>query len=288
MTRVLSLRIQEHFSVLSKSERALANFLLTNPDCLMVESAASLAAKVGVSAMTVSRFIRKIGFNDYSEAKSAVKSTIFGAELPDVGGIEQRYQRYGGRGASEKWAAESFEAEIAAIRQVYELRGSDSWQRCVELMTSTEGLYLASFQIIRHIAIGFAAQLEYARPRVCYLDGLDGAYGQLFTDPAANKTLIIIDTYPYSIQAKKLAALAIEAGIGLIVICDECCHWAREVSDNVLSVSTNTGLVFRSKGAMSILTNLLSHDVIRALGESAAKHMAVVEQAGASFGQTTE
>lgn len=288
MAKALSQRIQEHFSVLSKSERALANFLLTNPDCLMVESAASLAAKVGVSGMTVSRFIRKIGFHDYSEAKSSVKSTIFGGELPDVGGIEQRYQRYGMRGGSEQWAAENFEAEISAIRQVYELKDSDSWQRCVELIASAEGLYLAGFQIIRHIAIGFAAQLEYVRPRVCYLDGLDGAYGQLFTDPVENKTLVIIDTYPYNIQAKKLAAFAIESGVELIVICDECCHWAREISDNVLSVSTNTGLVFRSKGAMSILTNLLTHDVARTLGESAAKHMGVVEQAEASFGQTTE
>ncbi|RUM49958.1 MAG: hypothetical protein DSY85_14585 [Marinomonas sp.] len=288
MTNTLSQQIQEHFSALSKSERALANFLLTNPDCLMVESAASLASKVGVSAMTVSRFIRKIGFIDHSEAKNSVKKEVFGTVLPDAGGFEQRYELYGHSDESDKWSSENLELEIAAIRQVHELRRSAHWQRCVELLASADAVYLASYQVIRHIAIGFSAQLECVRPRVCYLDGLDGTYGQLFTDPAAHKTIVVIDTYPYTIQAEKLAVQAVEAGLDLVVICDEFCHWAREISDNVLSVTTNTGMVFRSKAAMSILTNLLTNDIISSLGDSSAKHMEIVTKAEDRFGQTTK
>ena len=55
-------RINDILPAFSKSEETLANCLLTNPDSLMGETAGTLAQQVGVSAMTISRFIRKIGF----------------------------------------------------------------------------------------------------------------------------------------------------------------------------------------------------------------------------------
>lgn len=67
------------------------------------------------------------------------------------------------------------------------------------------------------------------------------------------------------------------------MIYDEFCHWARELSDNVLSVTTNTGLVFRSKGAMSVLNNLLVDDVINELGDVAKAHMQKVTDLSSQF-----
>jgi hypothetical protein len=68
-----------------------------------------------------------------------------------------------------------------------------------------------------------------------------------------------------------------------LVICDEFCHWARDLTDNVLSVTTNTGLVFRSKGAMNILNNLLVDDVIIELGDDAMAHMQKVTELSSQF-----
>ena len=286
MIKKFTQQIQDNFAILSKSERALANFLLTNPDCLMVESATSLASKVGVSTMTVSRFIRKIGFKDFSQAKKLLKEQFFGPVMAQAGGIEQRYQLYGCGVEFSTWEAENLELELGAIRQVHNLRKAEVWGRCVELLVAVDAVYLASYQVVSHIAIGFGAQLEFVRPRVRFLDGLDANYSQLFSDPAARKLIVIIDTYPYHKQAKKLAILAAKQGIDTIVICDEFCHWAREVSENVLSVTTNTGLVFRSKAALSILTSLLTNDVIRSLGESAAKQMQSITLAETIFNQS--
>ncbi|HCH31764.1 MAG TPA: hypothetical protein DE045_02335 [Oceanospirillaceae bacterium] len=51
----------------------------------------------------------------------------------------------------------------------------------------------------------------------------------------------------------------------------------------VLSVTTNTGLVFRSKGAMSILNNLLIEDVINKLGAEAKAHIQKVTELSSQF-----
>ena len=87
MTPLLTQYIHQHFSRLTKAERGLANYLLTYPDCMMAESGASLAIKAGVSPMTVSRFIRKIGFDDYAAARLAVKQQAFGSSLPEAAGM---------------------------------------------------------------------------------------------------------------------------------------------------------------------------------------------------------
>lgn len=286
MPQAMTQRIQEHFSELSKSEKTVANFLLTNPNALLLDSSASLAAKVGVSTMTISRFIRKIGFNHYTEAKNSLKTGIFSTALPDADSVNDRYELYINQWEPEDLDTANLELEISAIRQVHALRKTKNWQDCVALLASSDAVYLTSYQVMRHVAIGLSVQLEYTRPRVHYLDGLDGAYSQLFTDPATKKTFVIIDTYPYSLASKKIAIEASKHQINLIIICDEFCHWAREISENVLSVTTNTGLIFRSKGAISILTNLLTNDVARALGDDAINNMAMVDHAENLFGET--
>lgn len=286
MGESLSQRIQKNMPSLSKAERSIANYLITNPEVLMVETNASLASKVGVSTMTVSRFVRKIGFRDFSEAKSSEQSRVFASALPEEGSIGQRLERYSQADPLEEWADQNLQLEIAAIKQVHGLRNNVKWHQCVDLLTTSEAIYMTSFQIIRHIAIGFTAMLENVRPRVTYLDGQDEAYGGLFTDPAAKKTLVIVDTYPYSAQAVTLAKLSVDAGVELIVICDESCHWAIKYSQNVLSVTTNTGLIFRSKGALSILTSLLTHDVAAKLGPQARDTIETITVASAHFVRT--
>ena len=287
MSESLAQRIQENLPNLSKAERSVANYLMTNPEVLMLETNASLASKVGVSAMTVSRFVRKIGFRDFSEAKISEQSRIFTTALPEKGSLRQRLERYSQSDCLEDWASQNLRLEIAAIEQVHGLRNSSNWRQCVDILAASEAVYMTSFQIIRHIAIGFTAMLENVRPRVTYLDGQDEAYGALFTDPTAEKTLVIVDTYPYSAQAETLARLSIDAGIELIVICDESCHWAMKYSQNVLSATTNTGLVFRSKGALSILTSLLTHDIAEKLGQQATDTIETVTVAKSRFLRTT-
>jgi len=273
---------------LTKSEKSLANFILTNHSLLMLDTAASLASKSGVSTMTVSRFIRKIGYEDFSDARKSAHKLAFGPSSIEANNLLDRYQQHqiSAVGSTNTAAIESnnnLALELAAISQVYELRNSSQWPTWITHLASAEAVYIASFQLVRHTAMSLASQLEFIRPQVRYLDGLSGSYSSLFTHPSRHKLVVIIDTYPYNTQAKELAKKAVAEDINLLVICDEFCHWARELTDNVLSVTTNTGLVFRSKGAMSILNNLLVEDVIDDLGDVAKAHMQKVTELSSAF-----
>lgn len=281
MPQSLSARIRACKN-LTKSEKTLANFILTKPNLLMLDTAASLAAKSGVSTMTVSRFTRKIGYKNYCEARQSAQLHAFGPSSVEANSLLDRYQQHGRSPLNNK-LTDNLALEMDAISQLYEFRNSAQWQTWITTLASTEAVYIASFQLVRHTAMSLASQLEFVRPQVRYLDGLSGSYSSLFTHPSSNKLLIVFDTYPYNTQAKKLAKKAVTESINLLVICDEFCHWARDLTDNVLSVTTNTGLVFRSKGAMNILNNLLVDDVIIELGDDAMAHMQKVTELSSQF-----
>jgi len=278
-------RINDNFPAFSKSEKRLANFLMTNPDSLMAESTATLGNRVGVSAMTVSRFIRKIGFDSYAEAKLFVKEQVFGPDVLVGHTIEERYRLYAENRKKVAGGTDNLSSEIAALRQVYEMRKGEAWARVVERIATADNVYVAGFQATRHLAIGLAAQMEYVRPHVFFMDGLNGTYIQALGDPADRIAVVILDTHPYARAAPELAKRAVEAGRELIVICDEFCHWAREFTQDVLSAAANVGHLFRSTVALSAVTGLLTNDVIDFLGEPVLLRLKEIAEARTGFGQ---
>jgi DNA-binding MurR/RpiR family transcriptional regulator len=67
------------FSVLpelSKKHKAIARFVLDNPDAVAFASASEVGAKTGTSAATVVRFCRALGFEGYLELQQAVRERM--------------------------------------------------------------------------------------------------------------------------------------------------------------------------------------------------------------------
>ncbi|MGI6878580.1 MurR/RpiR family transcriptional regulator [Microbacterium sp. gxy059] len=65
----IDIRIDEQYGALAPQERRVADFLLEHLGDLSVMPAADISRETGVSKATVSRFIRKLGFEDYKEAR---------------------------------------------------------------------------------------------------------------------------------------------------------------------------------------------------------------------------
>ena len=65
---------------LTKAEQKLAAYLLSRPDCLVLETAATIAGNVGISPMTVGRFLRKLGFDGLSDMRHQLKADLYGPD----------------------------------------------------------------------------------------------------------------------------------------------------------------------------------------------------------------
>ena len=69
----LTARIRDRYDALSRTERQLADVILACPGELSGYSATELANRAGVSKMTVSRLVRRLGYAGFEEARLAAR-----------------------------------------------------------------------------------------------------------------------------------------------------------------------------------------------------------------------
>lgn len=276
-------RITDRLSTLTKSEKKIANYLLSNPNALVLESAGSLAKSTGVSPMTVSRFFRKLGFDDITEMKQAVRTEAGFVQRPAMWTIGERYDS--ASTLSSKALSESLEFEIAGMVRTYELTETARWKEFVQMVAETPRIYVHGLQITRGLATEFAYRLEYVRPRVYLSDGHNGTYAEILTDDPKECCVILIDIHRYARATRDLAQAMKEANIPFFVVTDDYCHWARDLTDRVFSLPTATGLFWHSTATMNVLLNLLVNDVVGHLGDAAKEHIDRVMKTQSSFGE---
>ena len=128
MTTSLAEKLRAGFSQLTKSEKAVASYMLTHMKSLPYETAASIAESAGVSSMTVSRFLRNLGFNGLGDLKEHMRTDVDAPPLL----ISDRLKRIRKGGSRNDKLSDNIELEIQATLGVYELVSGAAWKRVVE------------------------------------------------------------------------------------------------------------------------------------------------------------
>jgi DNA-binding MurR/RpiR family transcriptional regulator len=265
MTSSLAEKLSSGFSTLTKSEKAVANYMLAHLKSLPYETAASIAESAGVSPMTVSRFLRGLGYKGLSELKEQLRNEIGATPLL----ISDRLARIRKASRRDTKVWENFDLEVMATLGVYELLGGATWKNAVAALVESSDVFVAGFQTIGGIASDFAARLDYLRPRARFLDGRNGTFSELLADGGAAPCLTLFEMRRYTKTSLKLAKAASSAGIPLIVVCDSHCYWARDYTDLVLMVGTQSHLFWDNQAPFLSLSNLLLDAVIAKLGDGA-------------------
>jgi DNA-binding MurR/RpiR family transcriptional regulator len=252
---------------LTRAEKSVANYMLTYFERLGFETAASIAENVGVSQMTVGRFLRTMGYNGLPELKSDLLSQI---KAPPVM-VSDRLNRIRPEGSGDAW--DNFDMDVAALQSAYALRGTPAWSAAIAAICTAQKLHIAGFQTIFGIASGFATRMAYLRGEVRMEDGKDGIFGDIFGDRTHTHCIVLFEMRRYTQASLTLAAAAAQAEIPLIVICDTHCVWARDHTDMVLPLRTDSRLFWDSHVPYSCLSTLLLDDVTAHLGDSVSARL---------------
>lgn len=76
MTGTVRERLAAALNQGSRSNRAIATYMITSLNELPFETASSMAEKVGVSELTVGRFCRSLGYQHFKDLKADLKTNI--------------------------------------------------------------------------------------------------------------------------------------------------------------------------------------------------------------------
>jgi DNA-binding MurR/RpiR family transcriptional regulator len=250
-------RLEAENAGYTAAERQIALFLLNNRETIPFETAASIAQRLNVSAVTVGRFCRMLGFKHFRELKEHLRMS---AHLPWLAG--QAFQDFLSDFKDSDKRRRTLEREIELLVAVYERSQHRIWADAVALIARSKRVQIVGFQTERGVAALLAHSLQYVRPGVELIDSASGHFADVMLEERNDRCLIIIDVRRYSGKARQLAEKAADAGIPLVVITDTLCDWAPRLTTNVLAADSDGALFWQSSIPMAALVNLLVNDVV--------------------------
>jgi DNA-binding MurR/RpiR family transcriptional regulator len=243
---------------LSATEARIAHFILRNMDQVPFETGSSLARKVSVSEISVSRFLRKAGYKGITGLKLELKlEAVNERHLADENKDSEWRDLY----------TEVRANEIRAIEQVFATFNGAPWRDLVACVAEAAEIHVTGFQALRGTAEDFCRRLALARENVRFLSANDAMLGEWLSyvgDPEPKPiVLILIDGVPYANDGLKIAEIAKEIGFKVVVISDEFCDWAHDVADHRIHAASGSGLFIESTVALTLILNVLVDAVAR-------------------------
>ncbi|MBN8629754.1 MAG: MurR/RpiR family transcriptional regulator [Rhodobacterales bacterium] len=254
-------------------ERVLAHYLLANLSSLPFETAATVAAKVGMSEASVGRFCRSIGYRHLKDLKSSLQVDL-GEKAWLIGDRLKDFHRRSHEGNAELTRA--LEREVAALVSVYELAATPEFQVAVQRLARRRAVWVAGFQTERGHAAELVHNLQYLRAGVHLADVAGGHFAEVLLSNPEETTLVLIDGRRYSRLTRDLALAARDEGIPVTLITDPYCDWAPGLVTELFAVPTDLNHFWDTTSAMSSLIGLMVNGVFRELGAEVEGRMARV------------
>jgi DNA-binding MurR/RpiR family transcriptional regulator len=266
MTKDLQQRLKEHWDSFTASEQKIANYLLHNIRDVPFETAASLSKHVGVSQMTVGRFLRNLGYEGVNDLKEELRG----------GNTWRQLYKEPEQPKDIDAVAAHLQAEIRTLTGIHELVGSKEWKAVVKLLLTADRVSVASFQHAAFLGQMLGKTLEVLRPNVFFNTGSDSAYIDMLLDSTRHSCVVLIDMRRYFKQFRALAEEVAARGIPLVMITDTDCYWARELTPHVLMIHVNW--VWHSYSAYTTLFSLLATSFIQEKSEDVMERLGDVNQ----------
>lgn len=266
-------RLAQALETGTPSERAIAHFLMSNLSGLPFETAATVAAKVGVSEASVGRFCRSIGYRHLKDLKGSLQADL-GDRAWLIGDRLKEFHQRSQQGNAE--LSRALEREIAALVSVYELAATPDFAAAVQRMARRRQVFVAGFQTERGHAAELVHNLQYLRGGVQLADVAGGHFAEILLADPEETTLVLIDGRRYSRLTRDLALAARDEGIPVTLITDPYCDWAPGVVTELFAVPTDLNHFWDTTSAMSSLIGLLVNGVFRELGAAVETRMARV------------
>lgn len=262
------------------SQRKLADFALRNPIRVAASSIEDLGRVVGVSAPTISRFARELGFSGFAEMRAAIAEAT--QELMDpVTKLRERMQE----DTQTDPAAEAFDVlrKQLALVDLDEL--GMAAQRIAAKICQARTVYVVGFGLSAFAGGMLATWLAPFHRSVVSVVGFGGTELAIssFSRITPGDLMVAITVPRYTPDVVRLAELARERGVEVAVLTDSMASPLAGLADELALVpcthpilpNSVTGIVALCETIVSavMLADPENPDRARRLAETLAHHM---------------
>ncbi|WP_326541017.1 MurR/RpiR family transcriptional regulator [Pseudorhodoferax sp.] len=269
-------RIRELMDQLPPTEQRLGRFILDFPGELASYSASELAGLVGVSNASVTRFVRRLGYAGYEEARRHAR------DQRSAGSPLYLTPRPAGAPADSLAAhAQAAHDNIAAT-----LRGIDeaALEAIAQAMVQARAVWFLGYRNNRSFAAYLRWQLAQVLPRTQVLPGPGETLAEYAVDIAADDVLVVFALRRSPAVVSAFAQRAAQGGARVVFVTEPSAtasagaHW-------VLRCHTAAPGVLDSHVALMLLCEWLATRTLVAAGAAGRQRLAGVEAAHEALGQ---
>ncbi len=209
-------RMQERFNGMSKSHKAIANYILQHYDQAVFMTAAKLGETVGISESTVVRFASGIGYDGYPEFQKALEECVKG-KLNSVQKIDAKY----GRSSQSEILNSVLNADIEKLQHTIENLDAAAFESAVATILEAETIYIMGLRSNEPLAAFLQFYLNMVRGNVVLLQttSVSETFEQMIR--ISEKDCFIGISFPrYSMRTLKAMEFANDRNAKVIAITD--------------------------------------------------------------------
>ncbi len=218
--------IRTRYAALTQSERKFAQALLDNYPAAGLASITISAANADVSTPTLARLVQKLGFKGYPQFQQALLAEL---EATVSGPTRRR----------DQWASDVPESHLLNrfataigdnIEQTLANIDSAQFDAAVQVLADTDRrLYVVGGRISRALAEYAFTHFQAVRQRITHMTSSSATWPHYVLDMNEGDVLLLFDMRRYETNLLRLAQLATERGVRIILITDQ---WASPVASH--------------------------------------------------------
>ncbi len=252
--------IRAQFAKLTQSERKFATHLLEDYPGAGLASITVVAENAGVSSPTVARMVQKLGFKGYPQFHQALLAEL----QAKVSGPTQRRANWASDAPDSHLLNRFSTAVTQNLERTFSHIDARMFDQAAQQLSQTDGrLFVVGGRITRALADYAFTHFQAIRPRVTHMTASSATWPHYVLDMVEGDTLLLFDVRRYEANLLRLAELAVDRGVSVILITDQ---WTSPISE-VATCTFNCWVEIPSAWDSNVGTMLLLEALIAATQE---------------------
>ena len=252
--------IREKYATLTASEKKLANALLENYPAAGIASITVVAQNADVSTPTVARMVGKLGFKGFPQFHQSLLSEL----QAKVQGPTQRRANWATEAPESHLLNRFSQAITRNLSQTLSNVDHAKFDKAAGCLADTNGrLYIVGGRITRALAEYAFTHFQAIRERVTHMTSSSATWPHYVLDMVKGDTLLMFDIRRYETNLLRLAELAKERGVTVIVVTDQ---WASPIA-SISDYTFNCWVEIPSAWDSNVSTMRLLETLIAAVQE---------------------
>ena len=247
---------------LTKTNRAIAEYCLSNLTTVPFLSVADLAERIGVSDVSIVRFARALGYSGYVELRSAWQAELcqhIESDASAVNPVARFITRKNFDLDRNNFSlSEAEEIYVHSIHDTFAMNGQATIETAGEKLYSSRRKYIIGLRTRASAAISFSITLRMQLSDVIEITSEDYTDYMRMLDFGPEDCVLFFTFGRYSVFEQLLLQRVKESGAYLIVVTDKHASKAALASDLLLYSAGDINLPFYSSVSNIVLAECIS------------------------------